>query len=655
MKKSLFFAAAASALLLTACSSENDLIETGPQKTVENQAVGFDVYTPSATNTRAGRAGVMTTGIMKETGFGVYAYQNDDSDYDYEYDYSVGPNFMWNQQINFNSIASGWYYSPLKYWPNETGTDSQTSPTYPAGMPDQTAKNNIDKLTFFAYAPWVKATPGSGAVEQVNTELEAGAGVGITTISANTTTANDPKIWYTMATNPDYSVDLLWGVAPVGDLTYTNVHGTTTTIKEGFPLIGLIKPAVNTNIKFLFQHALSRFGVKVIAAVDQVAAGGVLDYANTKITIDEIRIIGNFGTEGTLNLNNTAMNKANWTFDAAHTASDDAKSLKITSGKGLAPHLVYDSSKNPASGDKSQQEVTGVTATLADAIKVRSLYDADYEADCVTKETGTAAVVGPPAVAANPLIYSATRPYFAAAADIATPTYAAFNDFSATSTPTTSYLQKYETNQGVTYTDITSTINTEYPNATVWEEIYTIPTADILKVVAGTASTGQISLSDAQALTPIAPATKVTAYRQQGNTYTATGQPVQVGDYVFTEDAAAEIAPTTSPVPTYVGDYWKAKPNYFMVIPPADDTAVADRTLKVKITYYVSTTDANVKGGVVYTKNEVEKDVVLPNFKNGKAYDLKLILGLTSVKIEAEVADWVTTNAEVNLPQNTAE
>ena len=80
-----------------------------------------------------------------------------------------------------------------------------------------------------------------------------------------------------------------------------------------------------------------------------------------------------------------------------------------------------------------------------------------------------------------------------------------------------------------------------------------------------------------------------------------------------------------------------------------------NRTLKVKITYYVSTTDASLKDGIVYTKNEVEKDVVLPHLKNGVAYDLRLILGLTSVKVEADVADWTTTGAEVNLPQNTAE
>ena len=67
MKKSLFFVAAASALMLTACSSENDVLKdaTQSQQTVVNRAVGFDIYTPSATVTRAGLEGTMTTNRMQ--------------------------------------------------------------------------------------------------------------------------------------------------------------------------------------------------------------------------------------------------------------------------------------------------------------------------------------------------------------------------------------------------------------------------------------------------------------------------------------------------------------------------------------------------------------------------------------------------------------
>ena len=65
MKKSLFFAAAASALMLTACSSENDVVQSPTNQNtvaVQQQAVGFDVYTQQSTGvTRAGLEGTMTT------------------------------------------------------------------------------------------------------------------------------------------------------------------------------------------------------------------------------------------------------------------------------------------------------------------------------------------------------------------------------------------------------------------------------------------------------------------------------------------------------------------------------------------------------------------------------------------------------------------
>ena len=41
------------------------------------------------------------------------------------------------------------------------------------------------------------------------------------------------------------------------------------------------------------------------------------------------------------------------------------------------------------------------------------------------------------------------------------------------------------------------------------------------------------------------------------------------------------------------------------------------------------------------------------NFVNGQAYSLKLLLGMTSVKVEAEVDAWLTENeTEVDLPEN---
>ena len=84
-----------------------------------------------------------------------------------------------------------------------------------------------------------------------------------------------------------------------------------------------------------------------------------------------------------------------------------------------------------------------------------------------------------------------------------------------------------------------------------------------------------------------------------------------------------------------------------MVIP----TGATD--INVNIVYAVVTYDAKLNGYVSNVENNITKTVNV-NLKNGKSYNLKLILGLTSVKLDAEVADWqVDGSTEVYLPQNT--
>lgn len=286
-KKYYLFAAAAAVLSLTACSSDDDAVQANGAKTVAvNQAVDFDTYVPNAT--RAGATGVMTTTTLQGSGFGVFAWQGAISP-----GYSdAAPNFMYNEKISYPSGA--WTYSPLKYWPNETDNDSQTGNT--------ATMTAAEGLSFLAYAPYVSTASGS---------------TGITSMSANDAV---PAIGYTIAITPSESVDLLWGVAQSGGFSYTDVKGTTSGAAEGMPLLNLKKPSKDQKIKFLFKHALARLGVSVVAAVDQVAAGGKLD-ENTKIFVNSITIVdGNspktLPTTGSLNLNNTTANVAKWTASA---------------------------------------------------------------------------------------------------------------------------------------------------------------------------------------------------------------------------------------------------------------------------------------------------------------------------------------------------
>ena len=112
------------------------------------------------------------------------------------------------------------------------------------------------------------------------------------------------------------------------------------------------------------------------------------------------------------------------------------------------------------------------------------------------------------------------------------------------------------------------------------------------------------------------------------------------------------------------GDYYEAERNYLYVVPTnnvwAQNANLGDnptdlRTITVQIEYYINTKDDKLAAGFAETKNVITKEVVLPSLANGKTYMLNLVLGLTSVKIEAEVSDWKVENVQADLPQNTAE
>ena len=74
--------------------------------------------------------------------------------------------------------------------------------------------------------------------------------------------------------------------------------------------------------------------------------------------------------------------------------------------------------------------------------------------------------------------------------------------------------------------------------------------------------------------------------------------------------------------------------------------------MNVNIVYDVITKDDALDGGFSKVQNNVTKKIGL-DFDNGKAYTLKLILGVTSVKLDAEVKPWEIQGATpVDLPRN---
>ena len=668
MRKSLIFVAAASALMLTACSREGDVLQSAaqPQQTaVQNRAVGFDIYTPAATNvTRAGLEGTMMTTRMQRSeadggGFGVYAFLTEDTNTSAGTDESTAnatsysstapnvPNFMSNEKVLWNSTNLGWYYNPLKYWPNETDKDSQNTPASMEG----TTPVHLDRLTFFAYAPYVAADDASGTgiirITDKNGVLN----------TATPLDTPDPTIEWKATTsdadfNPDQGVDLLWGVAPAGGLSYTAVNGWTVTRNEGTPLLNMIKPDVNTSMKFLFQHALARFGINVVAAVDQVSPGGELD-PNTKITINSFTISGPFGTTGQLNLNNgTHGGIANWTNINGTTVKDGTKitasGSEITligtaADDAIAPNLRFAGSHE----SPEAQTVVGVTTAKQDLIRPSTIWY-NKLAGVPTYDPGKKYYSSDAGAAASDAKYTYTTPtekngvwgflytesagvYTKQGSDITAPTYPTYPD----ATPTLYFVKATE--HSVTVADTKPTTIADGAN------VYEIDNAANNGTESGKAPTFTHNAT-------------LTA-----GTFTGKG----VGAKVYTLEA---VVATPSEIFTYpAGTYYGAERNYLYVVPTNnfipvntttplnDDDKLALRTITVQIEYYITTKDEKLNAGFAQTKNVITKTVVLPSLSNGKTYMLNVVLGLTSVKIEAEVDDWKVVNSQADLPQNTAE
>ena len=337
MKQRLFIGSLAALALMASCSSSNDDLNGGattPQES--NVPLTFSSYLGRTATTRAGATGTITTDgagnttSLQTEGFGLFATYTDNA----TYTATTGPNFMYNTKVS----TKDWTYSPLRYWPNETSTTNADG--------KGATSEGVDRLSFFAYAPYVEATATTGAVTE-NT-------VGITALTANNVTT-DPKVTYVVADDPSKSVDLLWGVVPAGTTKWSNVTGTDIDIAEGKPYLNLIKPKTNQKVNLLFKHALAKLNLNVVGAFDAVT-GGTKDAA-TKITVASVTIEGTgFKKTAVLNLNNTTANEPLW------EAVKDAGDITLTVSDANLNSKIKDSGKDEA------QTVDGVTETAQDLL-----------------------------------------------------------------------------------------------------------------------------------------------------------------------------------------------------------------------------------------------------------------------------------------------
>lgn len=334
MKQKKYFILAAAAILMAACS-ENDIAEKqSPQVTVDNQMVTFDSYVGRGLTRAGGLTALGSTDALKALGtaggFGVFAYYTDGE----PYSGITKPNFMYNQLVDWNS--SKWEYTPIKYWPNEFGNDA---------ISDQ-----VDRLTLFAYAPWVDVTPITGLVKNDPTTNIIG-------MTRNTATG-DPFIKYVATMDATNTTDLCYGVA-AQNFTSSNSAINKNDIKKGEPYIDVKKPGIDENSKiyFDFKHATAQLSVTIDAVVNAATGPTTvpLDNKNTRIWVRSVTFEG-ITLKGALNLNS---------HNATPEWYDMNGSNKITTGSVT----VFDGRKD---GKEALYEATNETPATLNPVLIQN-------------------------------------------------------------------------------------------------------------------------------------------------------------------------------------------------------------------------------------------------------------------------------------------
>ena len=213
MKKVIFLSAIALAAAVSCSKSE--VVDTK----FANEAIGFENYLGRDAQTKADVASV--TSLAADGGIGIYGYYTGDPAN--EWVENSEANLLQNEHLYWGSIdgeTEGWIYDKTAYWTNDT-----------------------DEYTFFAYAPYGKAT-------------------------ASQPEGGNPQIEYTLPQTLANQVDLV----------YSN-NNKNITKRE--------------SVALTFSHALARLSVTANA----------VEYADgLTFTVTDIAISGPFNTKGTFDL-----------------------------------------------------------------------------------------------------------------------------------------------------------------------------------------------------------------------------------------------------------------------------------------------------------------------------------------------------------------
>lgn len=252
--------------LLTSCTADDEQPATD-----ESEAAATPITlaaTVEGAVTRSGSTGNIDYSVLAQSGygFGVIASQLGWTNQEVSYN---GPTPATNPDDIF-AYPDSWTYGDLKYWKKDV---------------------NGGSVDFYAYAPYVSSASGS---------------TGITGLSGTSVT-------YTIGTNPDECVDLLWGVNGQTGLPWKK----TTYKSTGGPVL------------FTFRHALSAIAVSVKSNINEFT-----DYT---LTVDEATLKGEFYPSATLSLANTTKNTPAWSGHAGLASTD----LTITGEQIAANKLLF--------------------------------------------------------------------------------------------------------------------------------------------------------------------------------------------------------------------------------------------------------------------------------------------------------------------------
>jgi len=347
------------ALSLAACSSEDafnmdDLKQKGEEQAkLADVPVSFGSYIGTAGGTRAGATGEQTTSKLQTYGFGVFAYNTKTSSLTSGTAFDTyKPDFMWNQKVTYQS--SNWTYTPVKYWPN--GIDAANFPNSPSNSATEEA---TQYLSFFAYAPYADQVelnsttytlnPTTGEFENGSNNYSTQDGASGILKYTHNSTAGDPKVTYKLASSRTLSenVDLLWGTR--GQATYIETDGTPNTAELGTYNVNLTKQTVQERVKFLFKHALAKFGgLKVVADIDgNSSSPGTAGFGTkpdeTLITLNSLSIKDKSGTIGT----GGEFDLATGTWSVTSTLSDGTELFDGTGGTNVMNDKVWEPSSTP--------------------------------------------------------------------------------------------------------------------------------------------------------------------------------------------------------------------------------------------------------------------------------------------------------------------